>query len=164
MKLEFHMSFVPEWRSIELMRSSIESILEAAKCDADGRAAIAMISAELMENAYKHGAGGESAIEYNLDLSEEDVAVTVSNQVHPDGASKTEKLTKTIEWIDTFDNPLDAYIEKMKILYDSDDAGAGGLGLVRIAYEGHCKVTCDIDSGTNQIEVKAALLPGEEYK
>jgi anti-sigma regulatory factor (Ser/Thr protein kinase) len=44
-----------EWQNVDLLRSSVQNCLTTILSDQDGCHAIAMIVAELLENAIKHG-------------------------------------------------------------------------------------------------------------
>jgi hypothetical protein len=162
MHLQFHISFVPKWRGIELLRNSIDGILEAGQIDSDMREAISMVSTELMDNGYKHGLCEDTPINYELDILDGRVAVSVSNHFSQATEQNIEALNKAIAWIETYDNPLDAYIQKMKSLYNEEEPGASGLGLVRIVYEGQCSLSCQVDPENELLRVKADFLPRED--
>lgn len=162
MNLQFHISFVPKWRGIELLRGAVDSILKADEMDQDTRSAISMVSIELMENAYKHSQTKDATIDYALDIHGDDIDISVSNPIAETASANIQALRETVDWIYTFDSPLDAYIDRMKSLYDSEDAGASGLGLVRIVYEGQVKLSYDIDSANSRLLVKTHFLPRED--
>ena len=158
MNLEFRISFVPKWRSIELFRRGLETLLEAGIEDPDKKASIAMVSAELLENAYKHGSQDTAPINYAIEIEDNVGHVTVVNHVVPELDSNIDKLLSTAECITGFDNQLNAYIEKMKDIYAEGETETSGLGLVRIVYEGQCKLECTVERTTRRVEVKATFL------
>ena len=53
-------------------------------------------------------------------------------------------LQQRIAWIHTFASPGEAYMAALTTVYERAEAqgGEGGLGLVRIAYEGGCELDC----------------------
>jgi hypothetical protein len=47
------------------------------------------------------------------------------------------RLDRAVQWIRGFQNPFEAYVEKLKeVSSQSLESNESGLGLVRIAYEG----------------------------
>ena len=65
------------------------------------------------------------------------VIVEVTNPIDDKAFKNLKQLDKTIQWIRGFQNPLEAYTERLKEVSKKplDDENSG-LGLVRIAYEG----------------------------
>ena len=58
-----------------------------------------------------------------------------------------------------FDTPADAYVAALQVVYERGSEGhESGLGLVRIAYEGGCRVTCRTD-GDGRVTVRASRAP-----
>ncbi len=110
-----------------------------------------MVTAELLENAIKHG-GESSDIHYLLSIQDDEIFVSVRNVI--DAPEKATELLTLIDWIDSFDEPADAYLQRMQYIYSSDEEVVGGLGLVRVAHEGDCVLTAEFLSD-KRIEVRA---------
>ncbi|MHA2220379.1 MAG: ATP-binding protein, partial [Candidatus Hodarchaeales archaeon] len=97
------------------------------------------IISELAENSIKYGsfADPEHKVEVNVSLSSDKITVEVINPYDETAHRHLKRLDKTIQWIRGYQDPFEAYIERMrevsrKPLTDEES----GLGLVRIAYEG----------------------------
>ena len=159
-KLDLNLKFVPNWNHIGNIRQSVGALTDSVIPDADSVAAVSMVSAELLENAFKHGSK-DTFVDYEVNVQEEITVITAANSWSADTEKNLSNLLATIEWIDTFDTPLDAYIERMKMIYEAENSESSGLGLVRIVYEGQCKLSCDIDKESQRVRVTARFLPRE---
>lgn len=155
MKIAIDISFQPDWPRIENLRHGLETVLATGTYHDDDKAVIAMVSAELLENAFKHGERGASPVDFSLLVEDDRCTVTVTNQCGPDNKHNFERLLATLQWIESFDNPLLAYIERMKTLYTATDEDSAGLGLLRIAYEGRCEIKTELNSETRTAKVQA---------
>jgi hypothetical protein len=160
-KIRLRMSFVPDWNHIESIRCSIGSLANSVIGEADRIAAVTMVTAELLENSFKHGNRAD-LVDYELDVRGEEVAITVANSWEKESESKVEAIETAINWIGTFESPLDAYIERMRTIYESEDLETSGLGLVRIVYEGQCTLQRDVDRTTQRVRVRASFIAREE--
>jgi hypothetical protein len=75
----------------------------------------------------------------------EDVTVEVKSRVALDDAH-LRRFDQMIQWIRGFQDPFEAYVERMKIVSAQPYAhGESGLGLTRIAYEGRCIIDFYVD-------------------
>ncbi len=138
-KKAIDMTIRPKWEQIEKVRRKARSFLKNQGLSKDVIDALTMVSSELVENGLKYGfyEGPETRLNVNLYIQEGQVIVEVT---HPTGAGATShlrRLDKTLQWIRGFQDPFQAYLEKLKEvarkpIHDSES----GLGLVRIAYEG----------------------------
>ena len=149
-----------EWKNIDLLRTSVQNCFIAVFADLDGCHAIAMVTGELLENALKYGnwSGADRAM-FRLRVvgNQGNIEVSVQNPLKGDD-SNAQQLMSSLEWIASFPKPGDAYRARMmQIAQDeSGDASPSRLGLVRIAFEGNCRLTAKIDKGT--VTVSALLL------
>ena len=83
------------------------------------------------------------------------VTVSVQNPLKENDANATSLIT-AIEWINSFPKPEAAYRARMmQIAQNEEDAAPSRLGLVRIAFEGNCRLAARVDNGT--VTVTAAL-------
>jgi hypothetical protein len=130
----------PSWDRIELVRQAVALSVDAVVGDADFKDAIAMVASELLENAVKYGKPG-CPLRLVVEEHPEWVAVRVSNRVDP-GSAHASVLADRIAWLKTFAHPRDAYTAALEQAFA--EATDGGLGIVRIAYEGQCAVECDL--------------------
>jgi hypothetical protein len=131
-------SIRPEWDNIEKARNFVAEFCTQRELSPEARDATVMIVSELSENAIKYGnfSSGESAIKAIVSVEEDSVTVEVINPVGPESREYLSELDKTIQWIRGFQDPFEAYGEKLRELSKrmlSDHSSS--LGLARIAYE-----------------------------
>jgi hypothetical protein len=159
--IRLDLSIPPDWTRIELVRKAVGFCVWAVFGRGDLRDSLSMVSAELLENAVKYSAPDR---EVRLSITEEPdkLVVAVTNDVEGDGHVTT--LAQRLEWLRTFSSPADAYMAALSEVFDhkgEDRVGEGGLGIVRIAYEGGCNIDCDT-SKPGQVTVRASrALPVE---
>jgi hypothetical protein len=145
----------PEWNAVKAAWDPCRVALEHAGVGGDEAYAIAMVAQELLENAVKYGefVNGD-AIALRVRAEREDVMVEVRSRVGVDDAH-LRTFDQTIQWIRGFQDPFEAYVERLKIVSAEPYAhGKSGLGLTRIAYEGRCTIDFYVDSG-NTLAVSA---------
>ncbi len=133
------MTLGPHWDQIEEVRRRTRAFLKNQGLSKELIDAVTMVSSELVENGMKYGCfeDPENGLTFNLDIVEKNVIVEVTHPTSPSAAPHLRRLDKTIQWIRGFQDPFQAYLEKLKEvarrpITDSES----GLGLVRIAYEG----------------------------
>lgn len=148
-----------EWRNVDLLRTSVQNCFTAVFADVDGCHAIAMVTGELLENALKYGdwlSGDKAMFRLRVHGTKNNiVTVSVQNPLKADQHSKA--LLEQIDWINSFPKPEAAYRARMMQIAQStdEDATMSRLGLVRIAFEGNCRLGARVDNGT--VTVTAAL-------
>jgi hypothetical protein len=151
--VSIQLTIADDWDSVEVVREQVgKQVLEA--CGEEMSDALSMVAAELLENAVKYGSDG-APIEFTLDGGQ----VSVTNRV--DGASPhPQKLRERIDWVRSFPNPADAYLETMAKVYKTGNLRDAGscLGILRVAFEGHCSVSCEL--GTDTVTVRARYESG----
>ncbi len=146
---------VPEWDTVKASWDACRAMLAQAGLAEDESYQLAMVAQELLENAVKYGAfeDGER-IELEIRVAPEDVTVEVKSRVGVDDAH-LRRFDRMIQWIRGFQDPFEAYVERMKIVSAQPYAqGESGLGLTRIAYEGRCLIDFYVD-GENTLAVSA---------
>ena len=148
-----------EWRNIDLLRTSVQNCFTAVFADVDGCHAIAMVTGELLENALKYGdwARGNRAV-FRLRVTGHDggIAVSVQNPLKDD--SQAANLMKTIEWIGSFAKPEQAYRARMlQIAQEDGETTPSRLGLVRIAFEGNCRLDAAVQNDSVTVTATLAL-------
>ena len=129
----------PEWDEIEKVRNKSTDLLETHGLSKESLQASTMVISELVENSIKYGSFGSSDQRIFVDIlvNSNKVIVEVTNPIDEKAFKNLQQLDKTIQWIRGFQNPLEAYTERLKEVSKKplDDENSG-LGLVRIAYEG----------------------------
>lgn len=149
-----------EWKNIDLLRTSVQNCFIAVFADLDGCHAIAMVTGELLENALKYGdwsSTDRAMFRLRVQGREGNIEVSVQNPLRKDDQN-AHNLMRSIEWLASFSKPEQAYRARMlQIAQDeADESGPSRLGLARIAFEGNCRITAKIESGT--VTVTALLL------
>lgn len=142
MKRFLKLAVKPEWHEIEEARNKTSIFLQSLGLTTDSVHALTMVMSELIENSVKYGYFPLPVdnVEVDIHQNENIITVEVINPVNPVDESAynhLKKLDKTIQWIRGYQDPFEAYVEKLKEvsrrpLNDEES----GLGLVRIAYEG----------------------------
>lgn len=147
-----------EWRNVDLLRTSVQNCFTAVFADVDGCHAIAMVTGELLENALKYGdwVSGDRAM-FRLRVrgrANDVVEVSVQNPLKA-GDPNADSLRAAIEEINSYPRPEQAYRARMLQIAQSEEDSPSRLGLVRIAFEGNCKLEAKIADGN--VTVSASL-------
>lgn len=133
------MTLSPHWDQIEDVRRKTSAFLKNQGLSKELIDALTMVSSELVENAMKYGCFEESenGFTFHLHLVEKNVIVEVTHPTHANAAHHLRRLDRTIQWIRGFQDPFQAYLEKLReVSRRPINDCESGLGLVRIAYEG----------------------------
>jgi hypothetical protein len=136
-----------DWENVDLLRASVQSCFTAVFHNVDGCHAIAMVTGELLENAVKYGAWGVEPGSFRLRVEGADGGATVSveNPVLRDDP-EVAALLGTIRWLNGFSDASEAYRARLlQIAATARDGKTSGLGLARIAYEGGCTLSAELD-------------------
>jgi len=130
----------PDWDEVDRVRERSAAFLGEQGLTDEAIYALSMVVCELTENAVKYGTFDSSAHEIGVTVSLGPKAVTVevtSPVAHADD-DIVGKLDYTIQWIRGYQDPFEAYLERLKeVSTQHMTSPESGLGLVRIAYEGH---------------------------
>jgi hypothetical protein len=149
-----------EWRNVDLLRTSVQNCFTAVFADVDGCHAIAMVTGELLENALKYGdwvSGDRAMFRLRVNGSANHIVeVSVQNPLKESDSANAGNLMKAIDEINSYPKPEQAYRARMlQIAQSEEEASPSRLGLVRIAFEGNCRLAAKIENGT--VTVTAAL-------
>lgn len=137
----------PDWDAVKGCWDDCVQHFQGAGLDEDTAYALSMSTQELLENAVKYGSFRQGdRILLTLEFSRGEVTIEVRSPAHPD-RRRLKKLDDTIQWIRGYQNPFEAYVERLKAVSSAPySAGQSGLGLARIAYEGRCILDFFVDS------------------
>jgi hypothetical protein len=152
----------PRWEALPSAWEPCQQTLRAAGLPDDVVYALCMVAQELLENAVKYGsfASDGDAVGLTVRLAPREVTIEVTNPVGVDVA-RLRQFDQAIQWIRGFQDPFEAYIEKMKVVSAHRYAdGKSGLGLTRIAYEGRCVLDFFVDV-SNTLAVSAVFCREE---
>ncbi len=140
------LDIAPEWDALKAAWDPCRAILGRCGLSDDESYQLAMVAQELLENAVKYGAFGPGErIALEVRIAREDVTVEVKSRVGVDDAH-LRRFDQMIQWIRGFQDPFEAYVERMKIVSAQPYSnGESGLGLTRIAYEGRSVIDFYVD-------------------
>jgi len=136
---QLELSITSDWGKIAGINENILVFLESCELPAESANRYAMVACELTENAIKYGSFEEacSSISLCIKVGPRDISIEVTNHIGGGSHEYLRELDRTIQWIRGFQDPFEAYLERMQaISRESMDADRSGLGLVRITYEG----------------------------
>lgn len=155
-EFDFHID-VPvrnEWMNVKLLVLSIQSCFNAMFADVDGSETIAMVTGELLENAIKYGAWTKEGqrLRFVVTGSREEARVSVEN---PAQSTAFDDLERTLTSISKHRDAGAAFRARLLEIAESADPNVSKLGLIRIAYEGKCKVEASYENGV--VRVTAVL-------
>jgi two-component sensor histidine kinase len=148
-----------EWSNVDLLRTSVQSCFSAVFSDIEGCHALAMVTGELLENAIKYGDWSGEDHRFRLRVWGEGnrAHVSVENPIKSGDTGATEVI-KTLGWMGQFTTPDEAY--RARLLEIAEGIGANSstskLGLVRIAYEGNCRLGAEVVN--DSLRVTAEML------
>lgn len=149
----------PRWQSIELLRTSILNCLAAIFHDEEISHQVSVVASELLENAVKYGDWTQPQTpDFQLRVwgDKGEVNVEVCNPTDKENGN-IEKLFEMVQWLKSFDSPVDAYSARLRELADNENDIGSRLGLARILYEGNCQLHCSEDNGKVRVR---AVVPG----
>jgi hypothetical protein len=120
-----------------------------------------MIVAELLENAIKHGTWkSDVAPAFRLRVwsgGDRHAFVSVENPIKADSIAEVNRI---IEFIRSHASADEAYRARLLEVAANPQAGVSGLGLVRVAYEGNCTLSCKASDDNTRITIIAeTVLP-----
>jgi hypothetical protein len=140
MKNSIEFKVKPDWDEIEKVRNESADFLQSHKLSDNAIHSLSMIISELIENGLKYGdfKTGNNKVAVIINVGNHEITVEVVNPVDESAYENLSRLDKTIQWIRGYQDPFEAYIERIKEvskkpLHDMES----GIGLVRIAYEGN---------------------------
>lgn len=159
-----NLKIAPEWENLEQVRVKTEEFLKDKNLSRDITDSIIMNISELMENAVKYGRFDDKTkdITASVTVTENDIIVEVKSPVRDEDDFHFKRLDRIIQWIRGYQNPFEAYIEKLKeVAIQPMSESESGIGIIRIAYEGQSILDFYInDNGI--ISVSAVYhLPGK---
>ena len=139
MKKSMKLLVKPEWDKIENARNKSSKFLKSHGFPNDTVQAFTMVISELIENSIKYGkfVSPENNVTVDIHVGENIITAEVVNPVDETAYKHLKDLDKTIQWIRGYQDPFEAYVERLKEVSKkplSDEESR--LGLARIAYEG----------------------------
>ena len=139
MKRSVRLALEAKWDEIEKIRNKSSRFLESHGLSSDTVQALTMVISELIENSMKYGkfTPPKNEVIVDIQVDEDMVIAEIINPIDETAYKHLKELDKTIQWIRGYQDPFQAYSERLKKVSKkplSDEES--GLGLTRIAYEG----------------------------
>jgi len=137
-----------EWRNIDVLRTSVQGCMRAMIADAEACERLAMITSELLENAVKYGDWKSHELPLRLHIAGHGPTIRISvwSPVTRD-SPRLDELFTTLAWLKGFASPAEAYQTRMLALAEGSAEKMGSkLGLLRIAYEGNCRLEAHVEN------------------
>ena len=167
MKKSIEFKVKPDWDEIEKVRNESAEFLQSHELSDDTIHSLSMIISELIENGIKYGnfkvVANKVAVVINIDHNT--VTIEVFNPVDESAFSHLSRLDRTIQWIRGYQDPFEAYVERIKEVSKKPLQDAeSGIGLVRIAYEGKALLDFFVNDN-NMLNVSVVSnLEGDDRK
>jgi anti-sigma regulatory factor (Ser/Thr protein kinase) len=144
--LQVRLPIQPGWDAIEPLRGSVQACVKAVFPDPQLAERIALVAAELMENAIKYGAWGapgDGSFCLQVSGAEGQVAIEVSNPSEP-GDPNVARLREELQRIAASPSPEEAFLKSVRgVALKRRES----LGLARVAHEGGCDLTAEEAGG-----------------
>lgn len=141
-------SLEPDWDKIEGTRNIVADYCNSHNLPKSITEAVVMVVSELTENAIKYGYfhSKKNIITVTILLNDDNIIIEVIHPVGQRSYGNLLELDKTIQWIRGFQDPFEAYTEKLReVSKKALNDHSSGLGLVRIAYEGQAILDFFVD-------------------
>lgn len=133
----------PGWEAIEPLRASVLACVKAVFPNPALAPSLALVTAELLENAVKFGRweGGTGRFGLRVDGHSDRVEIEVTSPVAP-GDENVARLRAELDRIAAAPSPEQAYTKAVRAIALGK---ATSLGLSRAAYEGGCDLAAEVD-------------------
>jgi hypothetical protein len=135
----------PGWDAIAPLRAAVLACLEAVFPNPPVASSLALVAAELLENAVKFGrwdGAGLGMFELRVDGIDDGVVIEVANPVTL-GDGDVERLQAELDRIAAAPSPQEAYLKAVRGVALGRP---GALGLARAAHEGGCDISARLES------------------
>ena len=150
--LSLEVELVPEWRNVTRASEAVALLALGSYGDDDLRDTLAMVSSELLENAIKY-ADPQRLVKLTVHDDASDIVVAVTNAVVR--SEEVQRLADRVAWLRSHDDPAAAWAAA--IAQATTPSGVrGGLGILRIAYEGGSRIDYDA-SQPGVLTVRASM-------
>jgi hypothetical protein len=159
--LSLEVELQPEWRNVTRASEAVALLVLGTYGDSDLHDAIAMVSAELLENAIKY-ADPQKLVRLSIHDDPSEITVEVTNAVvQPE---EVQRLAARLDWLNQQPDPAAAWIEALTLATTGKSSpDRPGLGILRIAYEGGSRVEYDVsEPGTLTVRASMNKLPANE--
>lgn len=154
---EFELRARPDWAEMNRVYKETNDFLTGQGLSSEAINKYTMVVCELVENGLKYGSFGDGFGEVNVNVKIDDqtIMVQVTNPISQDSESHLVELDKTIQKVRGYQDPFEAYIERMRaISMEPLENARSCLGIVRVTYEGQSVLDFFVDED-NTLSVSA---------
>lgn len=143
------------WRWVSEVRDMVGEAL--AEIEQESRDLAVMAASELAENVVKYGepVDGEDSGRVGITLDGRDLSITAVS-----GARDQERVAHVLAEVAAIGTASDVqslYVERLQRLLEHPSADSGGLGLLRIAFEGGFRLSATHEQGLLTITARRTL-------
>lgn len=159
--LSLEVELQPEWRNVTRASEAVALLVQGTYGDDNLRDAIAMVSAELLENAIKY-AHPQKLVRLEIREDASSIVVQVTNAVvQPE---EVQRLAARIDWLRNQPDAAAAWVTALSLATTSTSpSGRPGLGIIRIAHEGGSRVDYQVsEPGTLTVRASMMKAPANE--
>jgi hypothetical protein len=145
---ELRLQIKSDWGEMDRVYRVVNNFLKSHLLSDDFVNMCTMIVCELVENGIKYGSfsGKGGKVEIFMTLAQNKFSVQVTSPLEKVPDPNLNELDHTIQWIRGFQDPFQAYIERMmEISREPLENARSGLGIVRISREGHAVLDFIVD-------------------
>ena len=141
---ELHLNIRRDWTEMIRVNELAYDFLESMEIPAPAVDTFTMVICELVENgikySYERGKSSDT-VELLVTIDKDIITVHVMNSTGRGNLHHLRKLDRTLQWIRGFQDPFQAYIERVReISRELTNQKISGLGIVRIAYEARAAI------------------------
>jgi len=140
--INFHLELPigPEWQNVDLLRLAILNCLAAVFGDQELSESVGIVTYGDWSKRR-----GMRFLTLSVRGSGSEVRVEVVSPVLS-GSPHLTNINATLAWIHRFPSAREAYIARMQMIADQPEkTGESKMGLVRIAYEGPCRIEATVE-------------------
>lgn len=158
--LSLEVELQPEWRNVTRASEAVALLVLGTYGDDDLRDAVAMVSAELLENAIKY-ADPQTLVRLTIHDDAKAITVEVTNAVVK--PEEIQRLAARLDWLKNQPDAASAWVQALSLATTGTSTERPGLGILRIAHEGGSRVDYDV-SAPGHLTVRASMmkLPANE--
>src|SRR5262245_65087481 len=113
-----------DWTRIDQVREAVAHSIAAVFGDRDLKDALAMVSAELLENAIKYGKSDQSGVRLTLRTQDGRLVLAVTNEID-EGSGSARVLHEIVRRVNAEESPLAAYEAEPVRAYHDEDMHSG---------------------------------------
>lgn len=149
-----HLHFSPSALLVSIVRGFVSDFYTCLIDDPEVVSRLAMAAHELLENATKYGAEGQSSITVEVSNQEPDKRATIRmrNSASPEDVARAEAILRPLA---EAKDPFLLYQQAMR--KTAREAKGSGLGLLRVCVEGEMRIRWSAEDGHLEIIAETDL-------